>query len=627
MESNQTQSRKNYFSSSNANGDFELGVASPWSAFTTVYSGSVPTTITLTSAQTTLTTVSVTPLSGTTSGQFSKSAANAVGQGFISSVLTIDRTDLAKVLFGQFSYEPISGTIDFSGSSTSSFEIWIYNVTAGTWIQPSGYRGLTQGSGPSKVSYSFQTDSTSANNQYRIAIILPQTDTNAMVVNFDEFQLGPQTLTTGFAGDDFVPFTPSFNGFGTPSAVSFKSRRVGDCLHVLGYVTIGTPTAVTVQIALGYKGVSGNVTIDPTKVPGSPGYIVGAAAQTYTNAGYFGLDVLAFGGNPFVYLGAQTSTASQSGVNTATGSNFPVGATVTVEFMVPIQGWSSNVQQSSDSDQRIIAAKVNLTTNVSLTNGPEVILKFNSIETDTSGSYDTTTGLYTVKSSGIFDVSAAAYLTAPPAAVNQGLLLYKNGALYAQLSQIIGAASSTSWLGNGSVQDVKCNAGDTLAIYAFQNSGSTQTLLGSSINTYACFSKKSGSAVVQATESVNASYAVTGAPSVAAGGNIKYDSRLKDTHAAYNTTSGVYTVPVSGEYRLSITATFTSVSSAYIIKNSVGFGYLATSPSNGFVFSASRGIPLLAGDTISIAMDAAATLAAPAAQGAFNTFSIERVGN
>ncbi len=157
----------------------------------------------------------------------------------------------------------MSGTIDLSGSSTQSLEIWIYNTVSGQWTQPAGYRGMNQSSGVGKVVFSFQTDGTYANNAYKIAVITQQTGTSAFVVEFDDFQVGPQAIVLGSAMTDWQSYTPTFTGLGTPTSVGFNWRRVGDSIEVQGKFTVGTSTATEARIGL----PSGLTVSDTTKIP------------------------------------------------------------------------------------------------------------------------------------------------------------------------------------------------------------------------------------------------------------------------------------------------------------------------------------------------------------------------
>ena len=84
-----------------------------------------------------------------------------------------------------------------------------------------------------------------------------------------------QVLTSNGAGalptfqsiiTDWVAYTPTFTGFGTPTNVQIWSRRVGDTLHIRGRFAGGTSTATEARITLGYNGTNANVTSSSTKI-------------------------------------------------------------------------------------------------------------------------------------------------------------------------------------------------------------------------------------------------------------------------------------------------------------------------------------------------------------------------
>ncbi|NDD53825.1 hypothetical protein EBZ39_08085, partial [bacterium] len=245
---------KNYFTINNANPTFGTNATSPWSACTLTLTSGIPSGApTLSATQMAITTTGTNPLLVSQSNynlQLTKSAANAQGQGFISGALTIDREDLAKVLTGSFSYEVVSGTVDFSGQPTQSLEIWIYNTVSGAWTQPAGYRGMNTGSGAGVVTFTFQTDSVAANNTYRIAVITAQTSTSNYVVNFNDFVVGPTVVVNGTPVTDWQSYTPTFTAFGTATNIQFQWRRVGSDVEIRGKFTLGVTTGSEARITL-----------------------------------------------------------------------------------------------------------------------------------------------------------------------------------------------------------------------------------------------------------------------------------------------------------------------------------------------------------------------------------------
>lgn len=80
---------------------------------------------------------------------------------------------------------------------------------------------------------------------------------------------------------DWVAYTPTFTGFGTPTGVFAQSRRVGDTLEFIAKFNPGTTTGVEARMTMGYNGGNNNVTSDATKVPS----IQVAGINVYSNTG------------------------------------------------------------------------------------------------------------------------------------------------------------------------------------------------------------------------------------------------------------------------------------------------------------------------------------------------------
>ena len=158
------------------------------------------------------------------------------------------------------------------------------------------------------------------------------------------FNTSGGTILGGYTGTDWQAYTPTFTGFGTPTSVSFYSRRVGDSLEVMGLFTTGTTTATTAQITLGYAGVNNNVTIDTTKITATT--MVGKFAAAEAATTYFNASVLATGAVGYLEFGVQTSTTNE--MTPANGS--AINSTTTCSFFarVPISGWTSNATSGSN---------------------------------------------------------------------------------------------------------------------------------------------------------------------------------------------------------------------------------------------------------------------------------------
>jgi hypothetical protein len=609
---------KNYFSQNNANPNFENNSVSPWSACTLTFSGGIPSGApTLTATQMSIAATASTPLAGTYSMQLTKAAANAQYQGFISGALTIDREDTAKVLYGSFSYEVVSGTVDFSGTSTQTYEIWIYNTVSGAWTQPAGYRGMNQSSGQGKVTFSFQTDGSTANNSYKIAVITQQTGTGAIVVEFDSFQLGPSAMVLGAAMTDWQAYTPTLTGFGTATNVQFQWRRVGDNVEVRGKFTSGTSTATEARATL-----PSVTSADTGKIPSIQLVGTGSSSVTASNL----RTVLIEPSVGYVTFGI----ASAGPLTKQNGSTLlSSGDTLSFFALVPVQGWSSNVQVSSDTDTRVVAAAMKTTASLATTSGSALV--FTGTNFDTHAAYNSSNGRYTCPVSGIYTCELSGLLTT---ATKVNFSVFKNGSFYNKFAGV--AVTTGDVIGSGAI-DVECNAGDYLTIVPDQT-----TTLQYSASLYVPMwnvRRLSGPSVVAASETVTASYSISAGAATADSTQFNFDTKAWDSHNAVNTGAGVwkFTAPISGTYLVSATLYFgANNGNVAVYKNGSNFRSMAGpfgSTATNQTAPGSTLVQLNAGDYIDIRNVSAAsrTPATTAATGATisnsNFVTIVRVGN
>lgn len=97
----------------------------------------------------------------------------------------------------------------------------------------------------------------------------------------------------------------------------------------------------------------------------------------------------------------------------------------------------------------------------------------------------------------------------------------------------------------------------------------------------------------------------------------------KDTHASFNATSGVYTIPVAGDYLVNfrIATTGTANHRVKIMKNGVEFATGTSADATYFASTVNALIPCVAGDLITVQDDSTVTLAS----NAFNLLTIVRM--
>lgn len=551
-------SGKDYLSQYNGNtgnGDFELNSTTGWSLFNTTLTSGIPTGAISAGASSvgTFQTVSSGQLAGKYSLDTASAAAWSAGQGFISNAFTIDTEDQAKIMQVRFYYQVVSGAANcnFSGTSSNTFAVYIYDVTNSAWIQPAGVYNLVQNSGVGQCLATFQT--TSNSTQYRVAVLAVNASSGATTMYWDDFFCGPQLAPSApTVGDTNNNLTFTFSaGFGTVSNASVFSRRHGDRLEVQGLAQAGTVAA-----SVGYIQLPAGLSIDYTKVSNNAtGCVVGAITNVYQSTAR----------NPYAsgdaaYLFVDGSTTSQIFVAATTGSNALTKSNANgllgssnyfeFNFSIPITGWSSNTVSSADTDTRVCSCEASAKLPTGTISGSLSAAKFPSVDKDTHAGYSVSTGLYTAQISGFYAVSAIIEVSHASVSVNGslGIAFQVNGTTnYCpnftkfQSTSVVDYSVSTSGV-------VYLNAGDSIGVVV-SSSGTTPSYSNNTFGSSFSINRLSGPSVVQATENVHAKAYGSGT-TVASGttttlifGTVEYDS-----HGQYSTSTGKYTCPVAGVY-------------------------------------------------------------------------------
>lgn len=626
---------KNYLGTVNGvdnGGDFETNSVGNWvlgnATLTSAFPSGSPTFGSGASGNLSIATTNSSPLSGAYSLSYTSSAATTAGNFLASPAFTIDASDKAKVLTVRFSYQATTNpaNANWSGTASNSFGVAIYDVTNSSWIMPAGVWSMTQSSGVGKATATFQT--TSNSTQYRLVVFNANATSGAVTLYFDDFFLGPQTAPIGPVVTDWLSYTPTFAGFGTPSSVSFKSRRVGDSLEVWGAFVSGTATAVAGTFTLGYNGANNNVTADTSKFA-SGTVLIGHGNATASSTTYFGLDVLYVASTNLMGFGLQTSTANSATM--ANGNVLANGTQFVFYAKVPIAGWSSNVQMSNDTDTRVVAATLS-GSSTSITSSGATIVPTTVLK-DTHGAFSSST--YTVPVSGFYQFNG--FITGGNVSQNNGqsvdLGIKVNGTLVMYLGRVRVVTTGTQLLITSGSGVYYCSAGDTVQFWG--SADVTQSLTAF----YGSIFRLSGPAVVAATESVNARYYGATATVSGSASDVTWSTKDYDSHGALS--SATYTVPVSGKYDFqgALVLTAASVSSgqyAQVLLSKNGSttampyyqhiyqGAASQPQSMPFLFS---GINCNAGDTIKIRVLANTTTPSIPASDQGSYFTAKRVGN
>lgn len=566
-----------------------------------------------------------TQIAGTTSGLLASSATSVAGDLVVSSPFFIDSDDQGRMLGFSLAYKVVSGATNlvFNGLQTGSFAIALYDLANNTWIQPAGTFNFVQNNGAGLATGTFQAASNAT--KYQIAIINITASGGAYSLALDDVFVGPMMTTQGPAMTNWQAYTPTVTNAGTVTNMSAFYRRVGDTLQVTaswknGTVAGGVPT----------MSLPPGLAIDATKVSFDNTTLgIGVSANTVTQAvftsGTTYLAAIADVSNPSAVLivyHIQGSSSTEVWENSSNGLASNVWNELS--FSVPIAGWASNSTVSSDTDTRVVAARY-VGDGVSHTFTTSAPYQYNTQVYDTHAAVTVgTSWKFTAPVAGFYRVT----ITADNRSDN-GQALYKNGTIVLGASELI--ATQTNGTGATTLQ---LNAGDFIdirpTISVTVGQGATQNSI--------CIERLSGPAVVSATESVNFS-AFGGTP----GGTISasdsptiYSGVIRDSHNAYNASTGTYTVPVAGMYRVSASIFSTQSSSSANssvtvspyksgVQQAQGLTRLPAGMT-GETAGVSCTFPCKAGDTIII--QSSNTNSGPAyGSSNSNYVSIERIGN
>lgn len=552
---------KNYLSASvnpsnTGNGDAEKGATTGWSLAHSALTSSFPSTVatatnsfssaggvhggSAASGNLSLAASSTSPLTAKYSFTYTSSAATTTGDMLISDAFTIDSSSQAKVMNFSFTYSATSGATNgnFSGTSSNSFGVAIYDVTAAAWIQPAGVYNIVQSSGVGKAVGTFQT--TSSSTQYQIAFYNVNASAGAITMKLDDFSVGPGFVVNAPAMSDWVSYTPTLTSGGNAITLNASSkvdpygfyRRVGDSVEIIAGFVNGSGGTATGTAGIAELSLPSGITADTSKISASTTDVtrsIGTASVYNGNSPNLYYESIVYVSSNLLRI-EQSSTTGHISL-----SAIVAGFAANYKVKIPVVGWSSNSVMSNDTDTRVVAAGVSGTPPT--TSGASAFI-FPTVTYDTHGAYNSTTGRYTAPVSGVYKLFGSIGTTNSIA-----IDIYVNGV--AGPRALVTAASVGALVAySGSV---KVNAGDLIDLRSNATSGTNNA------SSTLFIERTGGPAVVAATETVAAAYGSSQTTTMANSNTvINYDTKVYDTHNAVTTgSSWVFTVPISGKYHVS----------------------------------------------------------------------------
>jgi hypothetical protein len=624
---------KNYI----GNGTFENGTTTGWSLSHTTLDSTTKTpnqaSASWTSAAGTLSASAVTSgaLSGSTSLSLASSGATTAGDMLVSNAFTVDPAGQASVLAFSFYYQISSGAANgnFSGTSSNSYGIAIYDATNNAWVQPAGVFNVVAASATTAITAratgTFQLPITCTSA--RIAIFFPNASSGAITMLVDDVFVGPQVTPQAPAISDWQAYTPVTQGFGTISNVAVYWRRVGSDVQVRGSWTNGTTTATQAQIGL----PSGLTSLSDTS-----SLIIGTYARASSTASHGGL-ILKTNGATYVNMGPADTFGSTANTSlTAANGNATSGTeTISFEFFCPITGWSSNSVSSADTDTRVLAARIYKTSN----QGPfsvETKLTGYTVDYDNAAMWDSTNNRFNIPVAGSYQLYVQTNSVAATTATQVAAYKVTGGSTI-----YIGTDSATNTQSRfgGSAIIPNLKAGDYIEIY--QYTGASVTVQAGTQGTFASLTKISGPAVITATDTVAARYLNTSGQTVTQPTVTILNYAVVDYDTTNSVTTGAswkFTAPVSGKYLITGMVTTQNASQVAgnrwigaIYKNgsynqTAGLRRFDATLTASLDFNFVGTISLLAGDYIDFRIDPNVTASLSTTSGN-NWIAIERIGN
>ena len=488
----------------------------------------------------------VSPLRGDASGVVSKSAINANGQS-VKIPFTIDAADLAKKLY--ISLDKDASDVNYADAD---LRLEIIKDPNGTPVTiRCNAEDLLGGKG-SHLAW-FQSDA--AILEYELVIKCNSVNALAYSVKIDNVNVGPREVSYGGAMTDWVDYgaTPIQGSVTNPT----KGNIVVDKLHGKrsGQSFIGRLDFIQNSAGSGGSGdyvivLPDGIKVDLTKVPSSNGYAAGNVGFVTSNEsggverhGFITVDA-----NNSSRLFVQWVTTSGSSLQYSYnpwGSSFmSFGNTIlgiSGQFEIPVEGWSSNSVQSEDIGNREIRVQGRGNGNEVLNTGVTPIT-FTETE-DTTASWSGTT--FTSPESGDYDVSGCVRLNS----------IVGDLAVYAYIDT---TGTGSSYVNNKTLGyeltaslilpfagTVKLEKGHLLQLRPNQNVTLSNAVLAQH-NIH--IQKKAQPQTILETETVAARYTSNSGAAVLINSVYIYEDLVNDTHNAYNISTGVYTVPVSGKY-------------------------------------------------------------------------------
>jgi hypothetical protein len=465
---------------------------------------------------------------GTAEFTLSKDAANRQGEG-ASCAFTVDVADKAKRLTCSFDYDA-----SHAGYADDDIRLSVYDVTNSKLIRVNG-EDLKGGKG----SHIFQFQTASDSVSYRLIMHVSSTSAVAYDVHFDNIQVGPRSTGTGNSTADSMVRLHTGNGHGSTNTkirrFSTEVSNLGNAITYADSATLGASFTInedgvyniSYNDGLTSSAVTIGISLNSTELSTGIAAITSIADR---------LNMMATGAANFTGACSWSGSLEKGDIvrlhgtgteNFTNSANFTISRIGDVGVSSEDLGGREIVVEGAGNGGTSITAN---TTNIDFT---ETL--------DTVGAFDGTT--FTVPETGSYIYNGSLNFTTSPSDAIYSV--YKNGTLYKSIADVDASGN------NQVVFSLTTNLtkGDLITL----RSGSTLTLSNTPTRHYISINKLASPQTILETETVAARYTSDSGQSILDSTITTklYEDLVSDTHGAYNTATGEYTVPISGHYSIS----------------------------------------------------------------------------
>jgi hypothetical protein len=596
-----TGGSKNYltaYKGNPGNGDFETGATTGFSLGSITVTGkNMPVTPTFGSGASPNLSIgieSAAPISGNYSLNLQISTATGTGNMLATDAFAIDSSDQAKILNYFVNYSIISGAgnATYDGTILNNIAIAAWDVTNSAWLPVSNPFGFIQTSGVGSCSGYFQT----AYNTASVRLVL--------------YGFGSSSATlTKILFDDF---------FVGPAPVNQVIGPVSSKLNTLSSTTVTANTALTFTTTE-YDLTGSLSSFNKYTCPVSGLYQISAYINQTTSAGaiIYVAKNGTFTSSTANKIGGTHSAADASGsvsIQCNAGDTLQIAADASVTLSGTAANVSFTLIQSAGTGPAGRVVSMVAIKNGGTSTAGSAVASWTTVSKDSVAGFNASTGVYTVQIAGDYFLVFNAATTSTG---NNTLRVFVNG------TQV---KSNDSNAANGihSVSGLltNLNPGDLVTVQTSSNA----TFNSNNVDTNLQIFMLQGPSSQQATPTVAASFYASA--NTTASHPVIFNTVLFDKTNSYNTSTGLYTCPSSGTYRISGALGTTSTFGVLVYKNGSAYVIAANPPQANQITAFSILIPCNAFDTLSVGNPSSATwLGGTLGSTDASYVNIERVGN